>query len=301
MTENTFEPTTAPASERTHYQLLEIDPAASDDVIEAVYERLREKAEAAGDGSRVEALAKAYYTLGDPRRRATYDAEQHLHTQRDYATVEVSKGEMHETVPQASSAAGTPLTEVAALPVSDGSDGAASSMEVSEVADEIETLYCANHPDRETLLRCNRCGKPICMKCAKLTDVGYRCPECIRGVQDNYFNAETRDNPIAFGTALLVAAIATPIVGALLGQLFIFGIIIAIVAGPSAGGIVAQIVRSAVGKRRGRRLRYFAVAGITLGTVLGGVIALLFGIWAFNLGMLIFVVSAALTVNQLLR
>ncbi len=300
MAENTFEPTAksiaALSSEKSYYQLLEIDPGASDIVIEAVYERLREKAEAAGDGARVEALAKAYYTLGDPRRRAAYDEAEGLHTQRDYATVEVSEGEMHETVPQASNAAGTPLTEVAALPTSDGNDGAAS-----EVAGEIETLYCANHPDRETLLRCNRCGKPICMKCANLTDVGYRCPECIRGVQDNYFNAETRDNPIAFSTALLVAAIATPIVGALLGQLFIFGIIIAIVAGPSAGGIVAQIVRRAVGKRRGRRLRYFAVAGITLGTVLGGVIALLFGIWAFNLGMLLFVVSAAITVNQLLR
>src|SRR5688572_1664775 len=35
------------------------------------------------------------------------------------------------------------------------------------------TLYCVNHPDTETLLRWNRCERPICLRCAVLTDVGY--------------------------------------------------------------------------------------------------------------------------------
>ena len=39
---------------------------------------------------------------------------------------------------------------------------------------EPESLTCANHPDRETLLRCNKCGKPICISCAVRTPVGYR-------------------------------------------------------------------------------------------------------------------------------
>ena len=35
--------------------------------------------------------------------------------------------------------------------------------------------YCANHPGVETSLRCNKCGKPICAKCAVRTPTGYRC------------------------------------------------------------------------------------------------------------------------------
>ena len=44
-------------------------------------------------------------------------------------------------------------------------------------------VYCANHPGVETSLRCNKCGKPICAKCAIRTPTGYRCKECVRGQQ----------------------------------------------------------------------------------------------------------------------
>ena len=37
---------------------------------------------------------------------------------------------------------------------------------------------CADHPDVETRLRCSRCGKPICPRCAVRTPVGMRCPDC---------------------------------------------------------------------------------------------------------------------------
>ena len=64
-----------------------------------------------------------------------------------------------------------------------------------------DTLYCANHPDRETLLRCNRCGKPICTQCAIKTPVGYRCKECVRGQQKVFETATRMDVPLAFLTA----------------------------------------------------------------------------------------------------
>ena len=38
-----------------------------------------------------------------------------------------------------------------------------------------EPIFCVNHPRVETGLRCNRCDNPICVRCAKLTPVGYRC------------------------------------------------------------------------------------------------------------------------------
>lgn len=165
-------------------------------------------------------------------------------------------------------------------------------------------LYCANHPNTETLLRCNKCGKPICMKCATLTDVGYRCKECIRSQQDVYYNAESWDNPIAFGVSALVAAIATPVLSAILGYGGFFIWIIAFLFGSSAGGILSQIIRRAVNRRRGRYLRFFAIGGILFGMLFGTLVGLLFGVGGpgiFSLPMLLFAFLAASTTYQILR
>ncbi|GIV76905.1 MAG: hypothetical protein KatS3mg050_1299 [Litorilinea sp.] len=167
--------------------------------------------------------------------------------------------------------------------------------------EEAEVLYCANHPNVETLLRCNKCGKPICLKCAQLTDVGYRCKECIRNVQDNYFNAVTVDNAIAFAVALVIAGIAVPILSILLGMLrgfFFWGLIIAFMLGGGAGGALAQIIRAAVGRRRGRYLRYFALAGIICGSLASLV---LLNLPLLNLPLLVFGVLATATAFQILR
>ena len=171
---------------------------------------------------------------------------------------------------------------------------------------QTDVLYCANHPDRETLLRCNKCGKPICMKCAQLTDVGYRCKDCIRSQQNVYFNAQSWDNPIAFVVSFVVTVIATPILAAILSIAGFFGWLVAFIAGPGAGGILTQIIRWAVGKRRGRYLSYFAIAGIVLGLLAGPFAGALFGgrgglLVLFNLPMLIFAFLAASTAYRFLR
>lgn len=166
-----------------------------------------------------------------------------------------------------------------------------------------EIIYCANHPDVETLLRCNRCGKPICLKCAQLTDVGYRCNECIRGVQDTYFNAKQGDNTIAFVVALLVTAVTVPIAGFLFGIFRgLFGFIIAFMIGGAAGGILTQIIRRAIDRRRSRQLRYVAVAGIIVGILLGVVLSALFLPFPpLSWPLLLFAVLAAMSTYQLLR
>jgi membrane associated rhomboid family serine protease len=41
-----------------------------------------------------------------------------------------------------------------------------------------ETHYCYRHPDRETLLSCSVCERPICTACMSPAPVGIRCPEC---------------------------------------------------------------------------------------------------------------------------
>ncbi len=127
-----------------------------------------------------------------------------------------------------------------------------------------QPMFCANHPETETYLRCNKCGKPICLKCAELTEVGYRCKECIREQQNVFYNALTADNWIAFAVAAGITLVAWPIVAYLLRITGFFGWIIAALVGSGAGAALAQIIRNSVGRRRGRYIRHFTLAGIVV-------------------------------------
>ncbi|HET9243263.1 MAG TPA: rhomboid family intramembrane serine protease [Gaiella sp.] len=40
-----------------------------------------------------------------------------------------------------------------------------------------ETPRCYRHPDRETLVSCSDCGRPICEECMTFAPVGIKCPE----------------------------------------------------------------------------------------------------------------------------
>src|SRR6188508_1778339 len=118
-------------------------------------------------------------------------------------------------------------------------------------------LYCANHPTVETSLRCNRCNKPICSKCAVLTPVGYRCKECVRGQQQVFETVVWYDYIVAAAIAAILGGLA----GALLVNLGWFTIFLA----PVAGGAIAEVVRIAVRRRRGRNLYLVAAAAYVAG------------------------------------
>jgi hypothetical protein len=258
---------------KSYYKILQVDREASQAVIEAAYRRLVQEHQPNPDATpdatvKIQELEEAYSVLGDPLKRSRYDAS------------------LDGSAPAAAPGALKALEHKA--------DG---------VQPEAAVLFCANHPTVETLLRCNRCGKPICIKCAVQTPVGFRCKECVRQQQNVYFNAETWDNPIALAASLLVTLIATPLVGAILGRIGFFGILIAIFIGASAGGVLAQVIRWAVGRRRGRYLRYFALAGILLGVLAGSVLAVpLVGVFPlFSIPMLVFAFLAITTAYQVLR
>ncbi len=127
---------------------------------------------------------------------------------------------------------------------------------------ENETVFCTYHPDQPTVLRCNRCGTPICYRCAIRTPVGYRCRQCVRSQQAVYFNAHASDPLVAAVVAFVVAAVAGALAWALLGILgLLFGVILAIFAGPVAGGVIAEAVRASVGRRRSRNLKWYRGSG----------------------------------------
>ena len=121
-------------------------------------------------------------------------------------------------------------------------------------------LFCANHPNRETTLRCNRCEKPICAQCAVQTPVGYRCKDCVRGQQKVFDNSIAIDYPIAAIVSIAGVGIAT----ALLDFLGFWGLFVA----PIVGGGIAEIIRWAVRRRRSRRLPLFSILGGAIGVLI---------------------------------
>ncbi len=40
--------------------------------------------------------------------------------------------------------------------------------------------YCYRHPDRQSFVLCQRCGRTICPQCQTQAAVGVHCPECVR-------------------------------------------------------------------------------------------------------------------------
>lgn len=74
--------------------------------------------------------------------------------------------------------------------IADGRRPTADPFPTNPAVDETETgpLCCYQHPKVETSLRCNRCNRPICAKCAQRTPVGFRCSECVLAIEDRYYS-----------------------------------------------------------------------------------------------------------------
>jgi hypothetical protein len=125
--------------------------------------------------------------------------------------------------------------------------------------DPNQPLYCYNHPTVQTNLRCNRCNRPICTKCAVLTPTGYRCKECVRGQQKTFETAQSTD----FIFAVVIAGVLG-FVGSLVASILGFFVIF---IGPIAGLIVAEAVRAVVHKRRSKRLFQAAAAAAAIGSL----------------------------------
>ena len=120
-----------------------------------------------------------------------------------------------------------------------------------------EPLYCANHPQRETFLRCNRCNKPICTECAVSTPIGYRCKDCVRGQQKIFDTAVWLDYPLSFFIAAVLSFLGSRI-ASVMGFFTLF-------IAPIAGVIIAEAVRLVIRRRRSRNLFLTAVAGAVAG------------------------------------
>lgn len=143
--------------------------------------------------------------------------------------------------------------------------------------------FCVNHPNVETGLRCNRCGDPICARCAVHTPVGYRCKNCIREQQSTFYTGLPVDYIIVAVVSFPIAA-AGAFITSLLG-FFLFAIFI----GPAAGALVADISWRAVGRRRGRYLWLVVCASIVVAALAVAVFRLGY---LFHIGLIIYTALA---------
>lgn len=131
-----------------------------------------------------------------------------------------------------------------------------------------ETTYCYRHATVETGLRCISCNKYICSKCAVRTPVGYRCPDCIRSVQDAFYNV-TQTTYILACAVSFALAIPTVYILSKLGLFFI------IVLGIPTGGIISEAVFRVMRRQRGRNT--WLVVGVSV--ALGGLVATIASTW----------------------
>ncbi|MFZ4825813.1 MAG: B-box zinc finger protein [Phototrophicaceae bacterium] len=128
---------------------------------------------------------------------------------------------------------------------------------VEDVVDADGNTYCQVHPTLETALRCNRCERLICAKCAVRTPVGYRCRECVR-VQDNtFFNADGAD----YGK-LLAVGVALGALGAFIASYL--GMLFSLLFSTFAIGIITEAALTVNKRKRGRYMGETLAIGIVI-------------------------------------
>ncbi|MCX7753884.1 MAG: hypothetical protein N2117_01380 [Anaerolineales bacterium] len=134
-----------------------------------------------------------------------------------------------------------------------------------------EVTYCTYHPSVETTLRCRRCEKYICTKCAVRTPTGYICKECSRAQQKAFETAETIDYLLGFAAAVVLSLIGSFLI-MLIGFVGFFGLILVSLAAPTAGILIAEALRFVTRRRRSALLFRVILAGLIVGALPMGLI-----------------------------
>ncbi len=168
-------------------------------------------------------------------------------------------------------------------------------------------MYCAYHPNTETVLRCGRCGKPICTRCIVQTPVGARCRECAGVRQLPLYQLESADYLRSLGVMLGLGLAG----GLAWSQAGFFAFFVALILGYFAGAGIDWAVRG----RRGPVpvvmagatvvLAYLSspFAGLLLASLSGrmfppGLLAGLVGAWFNPFGLLFLAIAMGVAASR---
>ncbi|MSQ11283.1 MAG: hypothetical protein EXR48_01065 [Dehalococcoidia bacterium] len=151
------------------------------------------------------------------------------------------------------------------------------------------TTVCTNHKKVETALRCGKCDKPICGRCAMNTEVGTRCRDCARLKRVPTYQV----NPVYLVRGLVAGLAVAVGVGLLGGFLFREDVIsrsrvLAALILLTMSYLTAEVVSLATNRKSGPPLQMVGVACFLAGyavfealipwTVLSGLWPLMAGI-----------------------
>lgn len=169
---------------------------------------------------------------------------------------------------------------------------------------EPPVLHCTWHPDRETVLRCARCDRPMCTACARRHPVGMRCKECIQETRSPLYKVAMRGyvlGAVAGAAAGVAAATAAQMAFTLIGGFF--QLFLAFILGSSLGTGIGDVVGRAAGRKRGRGLMVVAGGAVIVGTAIVAVVT-----WQFAglsrvplLGLIVYTVLATSAAAARLR
>jgi hypothetical protein len=120
-------------------------------------------------------------------------------------------------------------------------------------------MQCYRHPRVETGVSCGKCDRPICPKCMVAGPAGMRCPDCASLRKTALYQIPPHRLALA-----IVAGLVTGVIGALLISQITFFVFF---VGPIYGGIVAEVILRAAGRKRGRVLEVIGVGSIILGAI----------------------------------
>lgn len=135
-----------------------------------------------------------------------------------------------------------------------------------------EAMYCVNHPDRETLLRCGKCGRPICTECAIRHPVGLRCPDCAQLKKVPTYDVPPSYYLRALGGGLVASLVSGVVVQVL--RLFVPMLFLTFFLALGAGAFVGEAISRVAGHKRGRGLQVVAGASAILGSVAASLVVL---------------------------
>ncbi len=121
-------------------------------------------------------------------------------------------------------------------------------------------MQCYRHPKVQTAVSCGKCDRPICPKCMVPGPAGMRCPDC----------ASLRKTALyQIAPARLILAVLAGLITGIIGAFLMSGVsFFVFFVGPLYGGVVAEAVLRAAGRKRGRVLEVIGVGSIVLGALL---------------------------------
>lgn len=139
-----------------------------------------------------------------------------------------------------------------------------TTAEGSAESEDDGRLFCYRHPDRETWVRCGRCDRPICPKCAMQGPVGFRCRICGKPA----FDPMTSFTPAQLARGLAVSVVGGGLVALIAPMIGFFSLFLSFIA----GGFIAQTITNVTGYKQGPVMLGVVFGGI----VVGGLIAFAF-------------------------